>query len=68
MLDDTSPNIEQNICIKRIEAANKALKVARAAVHGMEMDEYANHDIKYVDMEDDEIDGLLKNNPYGEKT
>ena len=67
MFDDTSPNTKPNLCINRIEAANKALEVARAAVHAMEMDEYANHDIKYVDMRDDEIPELLKNNPYGEK-
>jgi predicted house-cleaning noncanonical NTP pyrophosphatase (MazG superfamily) len=64
MLDDTSPNIEQNICIKRIEAANKALKIARAAVHGMEMDEYGD---RLETVLEEEIYELLKNNPYGEK-
>ena len=67
MLDDTSPNTKPNLCIKRIEAASKALKVARAAVHGFLFDDYKNRNIKYVDMSDEEIPELLKNNPYGEK-
>jgi len=64
MLDDTGPNTEPNICIKRIEAANKALKVARSAVHGFQMDEYG---ARLETVLEEEIYELLKNNPYGEK-
>ena len=46
---------------------DKALEVARAAVHGFLFDDYKNRNIKYVDMKDDEIPELLKTNPYGEK-
>jgi predicted house-cleaning noncanonical NTP pyrophosphatase (MazG superfamily) len=63
MLDDTSPNTEQDFCLNRIEAANEALKVARAAVHGMEMDDYVD---RLETVLEEEIYELLKNNPYGE--
>ena len=43
---------------------DKALKVARAAVHGMEMDEYG---ARLETVLEEEIYELLKNNPYGEK-
>tara|TARA_R110000851_G_scaffold49593_1_gene119260 strand:- start:1413 stop:1562 length:150 start_codon:yes stop_codon:yes gene_type:complete len=43
---------------------DKALKVARAAVHGMEMDEYG---ARLETVLEDEIPELLKNNPYEEK-
>tara|TARA_R110000764_G_scaffold877_1_gene3352 strand:+ start:433 stop:630 length:198 start_codon:yes stop_codon:yes gene_type:complete len=64
MLDDTSPNTKQDFCINRIEAANKALEVARAAVHGMEMDEYG---ARLEAVLEEEIYELLKNNHYEEK-
>tara|TARA_R110000851_G_scaffold321036_1_gene486210 strand:+ start:166 stop:315 length:150 start_codon:yes stop_codon:yes gene_type:complete len=43
---------------------DKALEVARAAVHGMEMDEYG---ARLEAVLEEEIPELLKTNPYGEK-
>ena len=46
---------------------DKALRVARAAVHGFLFDDYGTYDFRVATVTDDEIPELLKNNPYGEK-